>query len=111
MPVYEYECATCGVFPEFRSIDARDIPAVCGICDSHAGRIISAPNLAVMHPLQRMASARNERSQHEPRVGPKTSCCATGNCAHKKKSRTTRDGRPALQGSTRKNRRPWMLGH
>lgn len=111
MPNYEYECPTCGTFTEFRIISKRDLPACCGICDSPAPRVVSAPNLAVMSPLHRMAASRNERSQHEPRVGPKTSCCSGGRCTHKKTTATARDGKPALRASTKKNRRPWMLGH
>lgn len=116
MPSYEYECHTCGVFTEFRAMDERDRPGTCHICDGVAPRIISAPNLARMQPLQRMAAVRNERSQHEPRIGMKTSCCSTGKCSHKRgaaktRERKTRDGKPALQSSTKKNRRPWMLGH
>ncbi len=93
-------------------MDERDRAASCGICDGAAPRIISAPNLAVMQPLQRMAATRNERSQHEPRVGLKTSCCSTGKCRHKRGSTPkTKDGKPALLSSKKKNRRPWMLGH
>jgi len=110
MPSYEYECAACGTFTEFRTIAARDIPAVCILRDEPAARVISAPNLALMNPLSRMAATRNERSRHEPRVGLKTSCCSGGKCIHKK-PKLTKDGRPALRASTRKNRRPWMLGH
>jgi putative FmdB family regulatory protein len=112
MPSYEYECQTCGVFTEFRAMDERDRPGTCSICDGVAPRIISAPNLAVMQPLQRMAAVRNEKSQHEPRIGMKTSCCSTGKCRHKRgTAKTGKDGKPALQSSKKKNRRPWMLGH
>jgi putative FmdB family regulatory protein len=112
MPSYEYECETCGTFTELRPIAERDVPAPCFICDGPAKRVISAPNLALMNPLNRMAATRNERSQHEPRIGVKSSCCSGGSCSHKKsKEKLTRDGRPALRGSKKKNRRPWMLGH
>lgn len=114
MPSYDYECFTCGVFTEFRAIADRDQPAACKICDEPATRLVSAPNLAVMHPLQRMAATRNERSQHEPRIGVKSSCCSGGTCAthkRKKEPRPAKDGKPGLRASARKNRRPWMLGH
>ncbi|MGB8170526.1 MAG: FmdB family zinc ribbon protein [Chthoniobacteraceae bacterium] len=110
MPSYEYECATCGTFTEIRPIAERDTPAPCFICEGPAPRVISAPNLALMNPLSRMAATRNERSQHEPRIGVKSSCCSGPSCAHKK-ARPTKDGKPALRASTKKNRRPWMLGH
>src|ERR1700761_1798017 len=111
MPGYEYECETCGVFTENRPIDERDVPATCQICDGRASRIMSAPNLAVMNPVHRMAATRNERSRHEPRVGLKKACCVSGNCAHKKGSKQKSGDKPALRASTKKNRRPWMLGH
>jgi len=112
MPAYEYECETCGVFTESRLIAERDVPAMCGICDGRAPRIISAPNLAVMNPLQRMAASRNERSRHEPRTGLKKPCCVSGNCGHKKGKGSQESGdKPALRASKKKNRRPWMLGH
>jgi len=101
---------TCGTFTEIRPIAERDLPMACMICDSPASRVISSPNLALMNPLGRMAAMRNERSRHEPRVGLKTSCCSGSRCVHKK-ARPTRDGKPALRASTKKNRRPWMLGH
>ncbi len=113
MPVYEFECETCGVFSDFRSIDERDVPAPCALCDQPAPRIISAPNLAVMNPLQRMAAVRNERSRHEPRVGLKASCCAGRTCVHRggQKAKLGNPEKPALRASTKRNRRPWMLGH
>jgi putative FmdB family regulatory protein len=113
MPSYEYECLTCGIFVEVRPIAERDLPVPCAICDAPASRVISAPNLALMNPVGRMAAMRNERSRHEPRVGLKTSCCSGGRCVHKKAAAPppTREGRPALRGSKKKNRRPWMLGH
>lgn len=111
MPVYEFECESCGPFSELRTISERDRPATCAFCDGPAARLISAPNLALMPPVLRMASARNERSQHEPRVGTKPSCCSGSRCSHKRGKTTTADGKPALRASRKKNRRPWMLGH
>jgi putative FmdB family regulatory protein len=110
MPVYEYECETCGPFADLRSIENRDAPALCDICDQPAPRLISAPNLALMQPLHRMAAVRNERSRHEPRVGLKTSCCSGRTCTHRR-SKVGDPEKPALRASTKRNRRPWMLGH
>jgi len=72
--------------------------------------MISAPNLALMNPLGRMAATRTERSRHEPRIGVKSSCCSGTRCIHKKPA-VTGEGKPALRASTKRNRRPWMLGH
>ena len=112
MPMYEYECAECGVFPHFRAMDERDIPAICLFCEQPAPRIISAPNLSIMNPLQRMAATRNEKSRHAPQVANRGSCCSGPSCSHRRKPEpTTKDGKPALRASRKKNRRPWMLGH
>lgn len=112
MPSYDYECPTCGLFTEFRPIADRDVPAPCGICDYPAARVISAPNLALMNPISRMAAGRNERSRHEPMLSTRSSCCSGGPCSHKKKKeKIGRDGKPVARGSKKKNRRPWMLGH
>ncbi len=110
MPNYEYECLTCGTFTELRSVADRDLPTPCILCDLPATRVISSPNLALMNPVGRMAAMRNERSRHAPLVGTKSSCCGGGPCAHKKAPPAKGD-KPALRGSTKKNRRPWMLGH
>lgn len=113
MPLYDFECRDCGDFSEFRTIADRDELMTCPVCGRPAARIVTAPNLALMTPLNRMAAVRNERSRHEPRVGMKTSCCSGGSCSHKRtKSKLQKDGdKPALRGSRKKNRRPWMLGH
>jgi putative FmdB family regulatory protein len=110
MPLYEFECEDCGGFVEFREMEKRNDAARCPACEGPASRVVSAPFLAVMQPLHRQAAVRNERSQHEPRVGLKSSCCASGQCSHRKPARKPGE-KPALQASTKKNRRPWMLGH
>jgi putative FmdB family regulatory protein len=110
MPLYEFECVICGPFSELLTIAERNSPVACPECHLQAARVVSAPFLAVMNPVGRNAAMRNERSQHEPRVGPKPSCCSTGTCSHKKAKKKEGE-KPALQSSTRKNRRPWMLGH
>ena len=110
--MYEYECRECGVFPAFRSIDERDLPATCVFCEELAARIISAPNLSLMNPRQRVAAFRNERSRHQPLVSNGGACCSGGSCSHRRPSEPkTKDGKPALRASRKKNRRPWMLGH
>ena len=109
MPNYEYECLTCGPFTRFRAISERDEPVDCDECGGMGMRVMSTPNLSMMSPLRRMAAARNEQSQHAPRVGLKT-CCEGRSCTHKKQ-KLGKDGKPALRGSRKRNRRPWMLGH
>jgi putative FmdB family regulatory protein len=110
--MYEYECRECGVFPAFRSMEERHLPALCVRCEQLAARIISAPNLSLMSPLQRVAATRNERSRHQPLVANRGACCSGATCSHRRPPEAkTKDGKPALRASRKKNRRPWMLGH
>ena len=110
MPLHEFECEDCGGFIELPDMEKRNDAACCPACDGPASRLVSAPFLAVMQPLHRQAAVRNERSQHEPRVGLRSSCCASNQCSHRKPARKPGE-KPARQASTKKNRRPWMLGH
>lgn len=107
MPLYDYECQLCGPFTLSRSMSARNDPAHCEECGLEAGRVIHAPNLALMNPLSRKASIINERSQHQPRVTNRHSCssrCGCGGAGKPEKKRNRfQAGKP--------NSRPWMLGH
>jgi putative FmdB family regulatory protein len=47
MPVYDYECAECGVFEANRRIAERDYPAICPNCHGAAARVVvGAPSLS-----------------------------------------------------------------
>ena len=46
MPVYDYECASCGAFEAVRRIAERDEPAVCPLCGAIGARVtIGAPTV------------------------------------------------------------------
>ncbi len=121
MPVYEYQCADCGVFTAIRKMSESSAPAYCDVCGSECARILSVPRLAMMGKHQRDAHERNEKSAHEPRVGRRSSCGCAG--AHTCKTNANGEkngavqkvnpatGTPALQMQTKKTARPWMLGH
>ena len=109
MPVYEFECAACGPFSELRPLTQASAPAACPHCGQVAPKIFPAVTLRTMRPQNRAAWERNERSAHAPHT------CSTG-CSDrhpkpKPKLRAQPGDRPALQYSTKENRRPWMLGH
>lgn len=112
MPVYDFTCEQCGDFRELRTIDERNEPAACPACSQVAQRLILAPNLGLMNPLQRKAATINERSRHEPRVsGGGHSCgasCGCGTPVRNKRIKETKLGKVQTQ---KPNARPWMLGH
>jgi putative FmdB family regulatory protein len=106
MPVYEYHCEECGPFTKLRGLDQSSQPANCPECGVSSPKIFSVIHLRAMRPENRIAWERNERSAHAPHV------CRSG-CSHdrvKPKNRISGD-KPAMQASTKRNSRPWMLGH
>ncbi len=111
MPVYEYECNTCGVFSALRKMSESRLPAFCKACGEESRRILSVPKLAVMDKQQRTAHERNEKSAHVPKQTRRSSCGCTGShtCNTPKVNEET--GKTAFQMQTKKTARPWMLGH
>lgn len=122
MPVYEYECVTCGVFSVLRKMNESSQPAPCEECGCESPRIMSVPRLAVLGKVQRLAHERNERSAHEPKLGRRSSCGCTGSHTCKTSSESSNSGKKSFtknaegnsqpfQMQTKKTARPWMLGH
>jgi putative FmdB family regulatory protein len=117
MPVYEYECSSCGTFSVLRKMSESQLPANCDVCGEISPRIMSVPRLAMMDNAKRSAYERNEKSAHEPRTARRSSCGCTG--THTCKSSNTTDKASAnskekgslLKMQTKKTARPWMLGH
>jgi putative FmdB family regulatory protein len=115
MPIYEYDCATCGDFTQLRPMAERDQPCGCPWCDGESVRVIlTAPGLATMSGSQRSAIATNERSANAPqtveeyaqsRKHPKGCGCCTPN----KPLAPTKANPHALK--TKTSARPWMISH
>lgn len=111
MPIYEYECESCGIFTELRTISDRNSPAWCPDCQTGAKRVIhSAPGTTWLGKKTVMMHEVNERSRHEPKTleqykssvhGAGCSCCSTN-----KKSTATSKNALKTGGS-----RPWMISH
>jgi len=113
MPLYEYECADCGVFTGFRSMSQAREPLTCA-CGASSPRVISAPNLAVVGKSQRIAHERNEKSAHHPNFKTRSSCgCSGAHTCHSNGGVKVdpKTGEAALQMQTKKTARPWMLSH
>jgi putative FmdB family regulatory protein len=108
MPVYEYDCGTCGSFTLFRPLHQSSQPAECPDCGLVAEKVFPVVHLAAMRPEKRKAWERNDRSAHQPHV------CGSG-CSHQSIKTNAkpkdRNGKPALEFSKKQNSRPWMLGH
>jgi putative FmdB family regulatory protein len=114
MPIYDFECASCGPFSVMRRIADREKPCRCPECGSEGGRVISAPSLALMAGASRTAHAANERAAHAPRQSsdgpsarhrPGCSCCSTG------RAPLAGASAQASGGLKRPAGRPWMISH
>ncbi|MFT6989990.1 MAG: putative FmdB family regulatory protein [Paraglaciecola sp.] len=115
MPLYDYQCESCGTFSALRKMSESANPSECDSCGEMAARIISAPHLALLSSSTRIAHERNEKASHEPRQTRRSSCgCSTD--AHSCKPASKQNANPTTEGhgllmQTKKTARPWMLGH
>ncbi|TXF11049.1 FmdB family zinc ribbon protein [Pelomicrobium methylotrophicum] len=115
MPIYDYDCPSCGVFETFRTLTARNDPTDCPNCGTASPRVFaSAPRLTCLPGETRRAMEINERARHEPyssgeyayqrmRHPEGCSCCLSG-----KRSATVTAANGAKSFPAR---RPWMIGH
>lgn len=109
MPVYDYQCDTCGPFEALAPMSKCADPCACPECATEAPRVmLTAPNLSGMSSSRRRAFETNERSADSPRKsshGPNCGCCGGG---AKKNSTTLHrpDGSKSFP-----TKRPWMISH
>lgn len=111
MPVYDFSCPDCGDFRALLTIEGRNDPTPCPSCSRAGQRLILAPNLALMSPIKRKASAINEKSRHEPRISTGHSCGSGCGCGTKIRPVRTRETKLGVLQSQKATARPWMLGH
>lgn len=105
MPLYSYDCESCGPFTDWRSMSEAAAPVDCPNCQAPAPRAVSSPFLANMDPGNRIAHQRNEKSAHEPRIEAREK---GGHSAHKGHKHPHRHG---CGGHSHGHGRPWMIGH
>lgn len=111
MPVYDYECRTCGVFTALRPMAEYASPMDCPECEGPARRVmVTAPMLASMDAERKSAFATNERASHEPKQlskhGAGCSCCTQGRLKKKSKTAVAANGAKSFPTA-----RPWMISH
>ncbi|MBL27096.1 MAG: FmdB family transcriptional regulator [Rhodospirillaceae bacterium] len=111
MPLYEYQCDSCGVFDAMRPMAQSADPCDCPACGTTAPRVMfTAPRLAAMDTGLRHAHATNERSADSPRTSRDASShrhgpgCGCGSGTSKAVHRP--DG-----SKTFPSKRPWMISH
>ena len=67
MPTYDYHCGKHGAFEVFRSMDERNSPAKCPICEEMCHRVLKMPALKALDQSVSNAIDRNIRSRFEPK--------------------------------------------
>ena len=87
MPLYEFRCADCGLFDQWRTMAESSAPANCPSCHEPAKRLFSAP--AVLS-----GSLRLKKENSEPQLVKRSSDRAEG---------------PKVQSHV--GGRPWMISH
>jgi putative FmdB family regulatory protein len=110
MPVYDYQCAGCGVFESIAPMAAFADPCACPACGQSARRVmVSVPRLSGMTADRRRAHETNERSADSPRRsahGPGCGCCGGGAKKANRKTLIRPDGSKSFP-----SKRPWMISH
>lgn len=94
MPLYEFDCQSCGTFEKFRSMSETSKPMFCPTCQAEAKRIYSVAGL-IMTPQS--LRSRIEQSA-EPRIV---------NRSEVKHSHTHKHN----HNHHHDHGRPWMIGH
>ncbi len=91
MPLYEYKCARCGMFEQWRRLAEVETPMLCPTCQGVARRIFSPPNVN----LNSGSWGQRSGEATEPRV-----------------VKPSQDKEPTTpRYSQQPNRRPWMISH
>ncbi|WP_170765108.1 zinc ribbon domain-containing protein [Ruegeria lacuscaerulensis] len=121
MPLYDYNCGTCGPFQGYASMSRYRHPASCPICGSKSARKISLPFVARLAPAVVGANLRNEKAAEKPMVMNRCQFEKTGRHLHDvqqsqdhhvpdTRQQTFHRLEPGLRSHIAPER-PWLLGH
>lgn len=80
MPLYTFNCSTCGPFSELMRMSEAVMEHTCPHCGAQAPGLLAAPSIMRLSQSFRYACERSEKSADEPRL------VSAGNLA--------REGRP-----------------
>lgn len=111
MPIYGYDCDSCGPFTEMQPMSRASEPMPCPDCGEASPRSISAPFIANMDPNNRIAHQRNEKSAHEPRVSTSPGGHSHSHSHGHGHSHGARRNTGLGEGLRNTHTRPWSIGH
>lgn len=120
MPLYDYQCPSCGPITALRPLREHSEPLVCPDCAEPAPRVmLTAPHISGLSADRHVAYARNERARHEPlrcnfndepqarskSAHPFGCACCSGS-GIRSGTAVTRNGEKTFP-----RKRPWMISH
>lgn len=106
MPLYDYQCTTCGTFRDWQPMSRSDLEAECPACGAASKRAIAMPFLTCIGVNERIAHERNEKSADQPTVMRREEWRALSGGLGGRKNRHA-----SGLGRGRSAHRPSMLGH
>ena len=68
MPLFEFQCRTCGSFEEFISLESYESKVNCPSCKKNSYRVYNSPNVYKTSPSFIKAKGINEKNQESPVV-------------------------------------------
>lgn len=89
MPLYDYQCDSCGPFEVWHKMSETSDPRACPTCEVTASRIFTSPNISLGS-----GSLMKSIGSKEPRL-----------------VKRQREPEKPKNQSARSGTRPWMLGH
>ncbi len=110
MPLYDYHCSDCGDFRSWQSMSESGADVACPDCQELAGRLVTAPSLAMMPNNNRIANARNEKSADQPELVTRASK-GQDEGARQPHRHGGHCHAGHHQGHSHSHGRPWMIGH
>ncbi|MGI9489404.1 MAG: FmdB family zinc ribbon protein [Geminicoccaceae bacterium] len=111
MPLYDYHCQDCGGFRSWQSMSESGADVACPDCHELAGRLVSAPSLALMPNNNRIANARNEKSADQPELVTRVSKGQDEGAGQPHRHGGHCHAGHSHAGHSHSHGRPWMIGH
>ena len=115
MPIYEYDCPSCGDFTALRPMSQCREDGQCPGCGAASARVFrSTPNFSAVSGATRRAHETNERASHAPQnlaeyASKRKHASGCSCCAPKKNPEPTKANPHAMKGKPAG--RPWMISH